>query len=259
MDNAPCWDAPLEHAPTASDPHLERRDVATVAAAHRPTDHDYRRYLGIVERLRAAGWDTEEQAAVSPFAVEDVAFTAIAARAASDLGQVARDVGEDPAPLDRFAAEARAALTALWDDDAGWFRPYDVRREAPLGPLTAGGLVAVWAGGVDAARVDRMLERLDGWATAAPFGVPTCDPTAPAFDPERYWRGPAWVLVNWLVADGCARSGYAERAEQLRASTLALVARAGFSEYYDATTGQGIGGHGFSWSAALTLAWLLPE
>jgi hypothetical protein len=67
------------------------------------------------------------------------------------------------------------------------------------------------------------------------------------------------VLVNWLVADGCARSGYAERAEQLRASTLALVARAGFSEYYDATTGQGIGGHGFSWSAALTLAWLLPE
>jgi hypothetical protein len=259
MDNAPCWDAPLEHAPTASDPHLERRDVATVSAAHRPTDHDYRRYLGIVEQLRAAGWDTEDQAAVSPFAVEDVAFTAIAARAAGDLGQVAPDVGEDPAPLDRFATESRAALTALWDDEAGWFRPYDVRGEAPLGPLTASGLVAVGAGGVDAARIDRMLERLDGWGAAAPFGVPTCDPTAPAFDPVRYWRGPAWVLVNWLVADGFARSGYPERAEQLRASTLALVARAGFSEYYDATTGRGIGGHGFSWSAALTLAWLLLE
>ena len=61
---------------------------------------------------------------------------------------------------------------------------------------------ALWAGGVQAAQVDRMVERLDGWAAAAPFGVPTCDPTAPAFDPERYWRGPAWVLVNWLVADG---------------------------------------------------------
>ena len=79
MDNAPCWDAPLQRTPSASDPHLERRDVATVAAAHRPTDHDYRHYLGIVERLRDAGWDTEHQAAVSPFAVEDVAFTAIAA------------------------------------------------------------------------------------------------------------------------------------------------------------------------------------
>jgi glycogen debranching enzyme len=103
-----------------------------------------------------------------------------------------------------------------------------------------------------------MVERLDGWAAAAPFGVPTCDPTAPAFDPERYWRGPAWVLVNWLVADGLTRSGHPERAEQLRASTLALVERAGFSEYYDARTGRGIGGHGFSWSAALTLAWLIP-
>jgi hypothetical protein len=27
-------------------------------------------------------------------------------------------------------------------------------------------------------------------------------------------------------------------------------------EYYDPRNSQGIGGHGFSWSAALTLAWL---
>ena len=39
-------------------------------------------------------------------------------------------------------------------------------------------------------------------------------------------------------------------------STLALVEREGFSEYYDAATGEGIGGRSFSWSAALTLAWL---
>jgi hypothetical protein len=256
MDNAPCWDAPLHAAPSGGNPHLERRDVATVAAAHRPTDGDYRRYLGIVERLRAAGWDTEHQVEASPFAVEDVAFTAIAARSASDLAAVAREIGQDPAPLARFAAAARAALARLWDDHAGWFRPYDLRAKRPLGPLTAGGLVALWARDVERARADRMIERLDRWSDAAPFGVPTCDPTAPEFDPERYWRGPAWVLVNWLVADGLAVAGQAARAERLRESTAALVAAQGFSEYYDARTGAGIGGHGFSWSAALTLAWL---
>jgi hypothetical protein len=259
MDNAPCWDAPLHAVPSAGHPHLERRDVATVSAAHRPTDLDYRRYLGIVERLRAAHWDTEHEVEASPFAVEDVGFTAIAARAASDLAEVAPDIGEDPAPLERFASSARAAIARLWDDDTRWFRPYDVRAEKALDPLTAGGLVALWAGEIEETRVDHMIGHLDRWADAAPYGVPTCDPAAPQFDPQRYWRGPAWVLVNWLVADGFARAGHNERAEHLRASTLSLVTAAGFSEYYDARTGAGIGGHGFSWSAALTLAWLVPD
>ncbi len=255
MDNAPCWDAPLTVVPRAGNVHLDRRDVATVAAELRPTDRDYRHYLGIVDRLRDAGWDTERQVEASPFAVEDVAFTAIAARAASDLVDVAGELGEDPAGLTALAARWRSGLATLWDDDAGWFRPHDLRAEVALGPLTAGGLVAVWSRAVDSARVDRMVARLDGWSENV-LAVPTCDPSAHEFDPMRYWRGPVWVLVNWLVADGLAHAGPADRAEKLRSSTLALVAESGFSEYYDARTGAGIGGRAFSWSAALTLAWL---
>ena len=72
-----------------------------------------------------------------------------------------------------------------------------------------------------------------------------------------------WVLVNWLVADGLTRVGRPhepaeadlDRADALRLTTRALVEQ-GFSEYYDPHTSAGIGGQGFSWSAALTLAWL---
>jgi neutral trehalase len=259
MDNAPCWDAPLEHVPSAGHPHLERRDVATVSAQHRPTDRDYRHYLGIVERLRAAGWDTEQQVEASPFVVEDVGFTAIAARAAADLAAIAHEVGEDPAPLVRFVEDARAALARMWDDDAGWFLPYDVRGERFLRPITATGLVALWAGVASSAQVDRMVDHMEKWEREMPFGVLTCDPAAPEFDPGRYWRGPVWVLVNWLVADGLARAGHEVHAERLRWATRSLVENDGFSEYYDARTGAGVGGQGFSWSAALTLAWLAPE
>ena len=63
--------------------HLERRDVASVAASQRPSNKEYRHYLGIVMQLRDAGWDTERQIADSPFAVEDPGFTAIIGRAAS--------------------------------------------------------------------------------------------------------------------------------------------------------------------------------
>ena len=31
-------------------------------------------------------------------------------------------------------------------------------------------------------------------------------PDDPSLDPIRYWRGPVWVLVNWLVADGLLRA-----------------------------------------------------
>jgi hypothetical protein len=257
MDNSPRWDRPLDRVPEASHRHLERRDVATVAAAQRPTETEYRRFLGIVERLRAAGWDTERQVEESPFAVEDVMFTAITARAAADLAGAGGEAGHDTAPVERIAAATRAGIGALWDDERGWFRSFDVKAGTPVAPLTAGGPLAWWATAATSEQTSRMLTRLDQWAAAVPYAVASSDPTDPTFEPERYWRGPVWVLVNWMIADGLASSGHADRAERLRVETLGLVERSGFCEYFDPRTGDGIGGHGFSWTAALTLAWLI--
>jgi hypothetical protein len=254
MDNSPSWDRPLSTVPEATHVHIERRDVATVSAKQRPSTRDYRRYLGIVESLRAAGWDTERQVADSPFAVEDPSFTAITAQAAAELAAIGTAADLDVTQPERLAEAAVAGLDALWDDELGWFRPYDLRRRSATGPVTSSGLIALHAG-VAPARLQRMQSRLDSWSQAVPAGIPTTDPYDRAFDPIRYWRGPVWVLVNWLVADGLIRSGHDQRADALRSGTRALVEE-GFTEYYDPRNSSGIGGHGFSWSAALTLAWL---
>lgn len=257
MDNSPAWDDPLSAVPEVSHRHLDRRDVRTVSAAQRPTTAEYRRYLGIVAVLRDAGWDTEHQVGAGPFAVEDPGFTAIAARAAADLAETATALGEDPAPLDALAGRLRAGLEALWDDGAGGYRAYDVRAARAVGPLTSGGVVAVWAG-CDGSRARVIANLVDAWTRGIGHGVPTTDPAAPGFDPVRYWRGPVWVLVNWLVADGLARAGIDGVPARLRERTLALVGAAGFCEYFDPRDGTGIGGEGFSWTAALTLDWLDP-
>ena len=77
--------------------------------------------------------------------------------------------------------------------------------------------------------------------------------SSPAFDARRYWRGPVWVNVNWFLVRGLERAGLAAEAEELARLTLELVARSGFVEYYEPTTGEPLGSRDFSWSAALTL------
>jgi hypothetical protein len=257
MDNSPSWDQPLSVVPEVSNEHIERRDVATVSEDQRPSQREYRQYLGIVDALRAAGWDTERQPADSPFAVEDPGFTAIAARAAADLASVAASAGLDGREPARLAESMGAGLEALWDDALGWYRPYDILGRCSVGRATSTGLVAIWAGLPDA-HTRRMMERVDLWSHSLPGSIPTAQPDDPSFDPIRYWRGPVWVLVNWLVADGLLRAGFTERAASLRTSTRALVEQ-GFSEYYDPRNSVGIGGQSFSWSAALTLDWLTKE
>ena len=89
------------------------------------------------------------------------------------------------------------------------------------------------------------------------FLVPSTDPASPLFEPRRYWRGPVWLIVNWMIADGLAAHGRADLADRLREDALELVRRHGFFEYFDPINGEGLGGANFTWTAATTLFWLL--
>ena len=85
------------------------------------------------------------------------------------------------------------------------------------------------------------------------------DPTSDKFNPKKYWRGPVWINLNWLLYYGFKDYGYAELAEQIKSDSIEILEKVGFYEYFDArkseykTGGKGYGGSDFSWSAALYL------
>jgi hypothetical protein len=83
--------------------------------------------------------------------------------------------------------------------------------------------------------------------------VPSYDRTAADFDTLRYWRGPVWINVNWLLRRGMLLHGHQDSAEDLRVAMLKLVHRAGHFEYFHPVTGEGIGAPSFGWTAALSL------
>lgn len=254
-DNAAAWDGPMGRVPVAGVEPYRRRDTEHVPADQRPTATDYDRYMALVEHGRDLGWDDAAIAAGSPFAVVDPAFAAIAVRAERDLAAVWRRLGrpDAAAAADERADRQLAALDACcWDPVERWWRAYDVRAGERTGPCTHAGAVVLWAG-PPAGRVAPVLERIGRWCDTLSYGLPTTDPDDPTFEPRRYWRGPVWVNVNWLVAEGLAELGADGPAARLRADIGRLVAAGGWAEYFDPGTGEGYGSTQFTWTAALVL------
>ena len=258
-DNSPRWDEALARISPAADaiPDYQRVDVEVVDASQRPTDAEYDRYAYLVKLFRDLDYDPARIRDVCPFAVQDVLFNALLVQSNRDLAEIARTLGEDPAPYEAWAERtARGLESRLWDDDEAAYLDYDVRVERHVRVRTGAAFAPLYAGVPTAERAARMRERL--WAGAvAVDGVGRAVPSVPTddvhFDPGRYWRGPVWPMINWVIHAGLTRYGFRDEASQIRSGLLELVRREGFWEHYNPITGRGEGTEHISWTAALVL------
>lgn len=256
LDNSPLWDDALAAIDMrrAAVPAYRRRDVEAVAVAERPTDADYDRYVHLAAWYRDTGYD-DRCLAEAPFLVEDPLFNAIFLWSADALAEIARIIGVDPEPHVSAAARIHDGLTRrLWDPHARFFWARDLANGTVLRRRTAASLAPL----LDEALPREMVAGIEDALRSPSFfadglGVATYDRDAADHEPRRYWRGPIWVNINWLLARGLRRHGCTEAAEAVDAVTVSLVERAGFREYFDARTGAGCGADDFSWTAALLL------
>lgn len=258
MDNSPAWDAALARVPADDVPPYQRRDTGHVDADQRPRQFEYDRYLALVHLFREAGWDPDRLHDLSPFRVVDVGINGLLLRAERDLVHLAREAGrEDIAAAAGDRANAiDAALDHLWDEASGLYKSWDRVADAFVPTATSAGFLPLAGGNLPARRREALLATLDGWLDAAPYGLPTVHPNDPAFDAKRYWRGPSWAIVDFLVMLGLTQTGEVARADRLAAMAAGKIRTGGFWEYFHPLTGQGLGGHDFSWTAAMWLAWL---
>lgn len=260
LDNSPAWDAAMAAVPTNGRAVIpqRRRDLAVAVAEHRPTHDDYARYLTLVTAYRDHGYQDAGLADRHLFLVECPAFNAITAAAERTLADIAEVVGADPAEhRDRAARLTAVLVDRLYDPGTGMFHARDMRTGRLSPARCVSGLIPLMLPDLPAGpRATILAEAASsrfGLAEDMVLPLPSYDRTAPDYDPLRYWRGPVWINVNWLIWRGLRRHGETRLAAALRRSMIDLVGAAGCSEYFHPVTGAGIGASEFSWTAALAL------
>ncbi|MEV8042315.1 trehalase family glycosidase [Streptomyces griseoluteus] len=250
MDNSPCWDAPLARVAPAPARSFRRADLDHGAPEDRPTDLDYGRYVRLAADYRDGAYADGD----GEFTVEDPSFNALLIASEHALARIAAELGT-PGTARHARAErlTEALVERLWDDASGMFLCRDLRG-GTIHERSVSGLVPLLLPGLPREVSGALLDTLRGPHFAARTGlVPSYDLRGPAFEPNRYWRGPAWFNTAWLVERGLRTHGEKAAADALRTAFLRAAGDAGFAEYVDPDTGEACGAPGFGWTAALTL------
>lgn len=260
LDNSPIWDVILQrmHLRPEEIPAYQRVDTLSVQANYRPEKADYDRYAYLVKFFAARNYDEASIAAACPFLVQDVLFNTLLCQGNRDLAAIARILAEDPRPYEVWAEQTALAINQkLWHEKRGCYLDFDMVTNQHIHVSTVASFLPLFAGIPDAQRAQRMYRDLNSPAFCgldeACYAVPSYDKQAPEFAPDRYWRGPVWININWLLYHGLRRYGMVEYAQRIRQSSIDLVQQHGFYEYYNPLSGAGRGTYQFSWTASLLL------
>ncbi len=266
MDNSPLWADALDRITPRDMPPYKRCDTIHVAPDERPLVLDYERFVHLIDLGRRLRWEPRALLAQMPFLVQDVLFCSVLHRADEDLRALAIELGEPTREIDAWLARTRTGFNArFWDEARGLYLDYDVRAQSPIRVNANATFAPLWAGLATSAQAARLVaEHFENPRAYAPdadskFRLPSVAKNERGYSPRRYWCGPIWIQMNWLIAQGLRRYGFDAQADAIVRDALALVVQSGFREYYDPRDGSGCGATDFSWSAALTLDMLSQD
>ncbi|MEA1065199.1 alpha,alpha-trehalase TreA [Erwinia sp. HR93] len=156
-------------------------------------------------------------------------------------------------------ARQRAIETHLWNDDAGWYADYDLRREKTRSQLTAATLFPLYVGLAPDARADKTARAVRNGLLKPGGLVTTTENTG------QQWDAPnGWAPLQWVAIEGLNRYHHEALAQDIAWRFLNTVQNTfnrerKLVEKYNVTApGLGGGGEyplqdGFGWSNGVTL------
>jgi len=275
-DNSPAWDgifSKMDQFVPNYDIQKLRKDTLHVNEKQRPKNREYDFYLYLVEVIKNSKYRTEPIFKKSPFLVQDPLFNALLIRSNESLIKLAELAGES-GKIEQIEAWQEKAVQSLndklYDEKMGTYLYFDLKSNKKIDKITSSGFAPLLTSAPDAVKVKRLTATMNGKKFKGENGryflCPSFDTTAEAFESQRYWRGPVWLNMNWLLYQGLQRHGCPKLAEEIKKDSLQIVGEQGFYEYFEPEKekskwmdGKGYGGATFSWTAALVIDFLKSE
>jgi hypothetical protein len=260
-DNSSIYDDPLArmHIENLEIPPYKRKDLQSPGAEkHRPTKEDYDRYVYLVDLFRKNKYQTDKIVDKTPFLVQDPLFCSILSASNKALIRLGMKLGRPVKIIEEWDELTSSSMNVKLWDEKGIYNAYDLIHGSIIPVYAHSGFMPLFAHIPSRDQASKMKKYLFREFTeqGKSYLVPSHCLAHAQFEAERYWRGPVWLNVNWMLARGFYHYDYHEVVKRIRTDSLQLIKEFGFFEYFNpikTKAQKGCGTDHFSWSAAMAL------
>ncbi len=265
-DNSPIWDESLDRIVIDKNqlPNYERRDIKIAPTEERPTSYQYDRYVYLLELGKKYKYDEAGIFEESPFLIQDTLMNAVLIKSNQSLINIGQSLGLDVGELQEWQQQSTKCFKEkLWNETLQTFTVFDLRSKQAVPFKEIGAFVALFAEIPDSTQAKILNDYLWTLHQRGFYICPSFDIDHPLFDSKRYWRGPIWSQMNWMIYHGLNNYGFKNTAQIVKSDLIELVSQMGFYEYFESQKSvaqnltKGYGGGSFSWTAACTLDLLI--
>jgi len=193
---------------------------------------------------------------------------------------IAKGHPDDAAAFAKAAREKKELNQRLmWDEKDGFYYDRDIRTGKPIRIKSLAGLYPLWAGIPNQAQAKRLVDEhimnpkefwsaypLPSYAMNEPnytqhhVPPPMIDVYFALEDGHCNWRGGLWPHGNYFVTHGLQRYGFDREARMLAEKSYEVSAPdKSIREWYNAETGEGLGGHELYAGAELLMRFASTE
>jgi hypothetical protein len=200
--------------------------------------------------LAAAEFDESGLATSSKhFEVAPASFNILAAHAAREFAAL----GGSQEWADRASTLSAEIDRQLWDSDQNLWSDLSLVGGNDSGRTpTLDGVLGALTTSDEAKAMAAMNQLTDRTRFDAPFGLAFVARSHHTYRPDRYWRGSAWMQMNYLAWLAAHRWGRVDLTDHIAALSRRGAMESQFAEHWNAEKGEALGAVPQTWSALVT-------
>lgn len=145
-------------------------------------------------------------------------------------------------------------IKVLYDPEKNLFFDASPETGEKVYLITSSCFLPLWAGvSIEREKAEAMIRSylLDEKRLFGKIPFPSVAYDQPCYDPQKWWRGPTWMSIAWIMLETLEKYGFEREYREAAKKLYDMMLNDGMlHELFDSQTGKGIGSADQGWTAA---------